>query len=291
MWFFLKSNKKSIIENSLLLIPSFLIVFSITAYVLANTLRESLGIIPELSLNEITLRHYVSLISDRIFLEGFLFSIMVALISTTISIVAGTYLSYVFSQRKRGLSAFMYRYPILLSYIAAAVLIYNTYSDRGLIYHIALILGIDIAPLDIIYNSKGISVIILNIFKGIPFVAFLLYPIFIKTDSEYRETAKNLGCTDIMYVYKILLPLSRHSILTSFLVIFNYNLFSYEGYYFLGPSTPISIGVLAYNSYINSDLLYRTSSMAINFVMMTVSIILCVVFYKSLKQTKKGTSL
>ena len=274
-----------------MLIPSFLIVFSITAYVLANTLKESLGIIPELSLNEITLKHYVNLISDRIFLEGFLFSIMVALISTTISIVAGTYLSYIFSRRKRGLAAFMYRYPILLSYIAAAVLIYNTFSDRGLIYHIALILEMDIGPLDIIYNSKGISVIILNIFKGIPFVAFLLYPIFIKTDSEYRETAKNLGCTDAMYVYKILLPLCRHSILTSFLVIFNYNLFSYEGYYFLGPSKPISIGILAYNSYINSDLLYRASSMAINFVMMTVSIILCIVFYKSLKQTKKGTSL
>jgi len=291
MWFFLKSNKKNIIENSLLLMPSFLIVFSITAYVLVNTFRESLGVIPELFLNEITFKHYARLIGDRIFLEGFLFSIIVALISTTISIVAGTYLSYVFSRKKRGLTAFMYRYPILLSYIAAAVLIYSTYSDRGLIYHIALILGADIAPLDIIYNSKGIAVIILNAFKGIPFVAFSLYPIFIKTGLEYRETAKNLGCTDIMYMYKILLPLCRHSILTSSLIIFNYNLFSYEGYYFLGPSTPISIGVLAYNSYINPDLLYRASSMAINFVMMAVSIILCVIFYKSLKQTKKGTSL
>lgn len=274
-----------------MLIPSFLIVFSITAYVLANTFKESLGIIPELSLNEITIKHYINLFGNKIFLEGFLFSMIVALISTTISIVAGTYLSYVFSRKKVGAAVFMYRYPILLSYVAAAVLIYNTYSDKGLIYHIALILGMDIGPLDIIYNSKGIAVIILNIFKGIPFVAFSLYPIFIKTDSEYRETAKNLGCTDTMYVYKILLPLCKHSMLTSFLIIFNYNLFSYEGYYFLGPSTPISIGVLAYNSYINPDLLYRVSSMAINFVMMTVSIILCFIFYKSLKQTKKGISL
>ncbi|HBV67348.1 MAG TPA: hypothetical protein DEF04_03565 [Clostridiales bacterium] len=287
----MKSNKKNIIGDSLLLMPSFLIVFSITAYVLANTFMESLGLIPELFLNEITLKHYVKLMGDKIFMRGFLFSMMVALISTTVSAAAGTYLSYAFSRNKRGLMTVMYRYPILLSYIAAAVLIYNTYSGRGVLYHIFLILGLNIGLIDIIYNSKGIAVIILNIFKGIPFVAFSLYPIFLKTDLKYRETARNLGCTDIMYVYKVLLPLCRHSILTSFLIIFNYNLFSYEGYYFLGPSTPVSIGVLAYNAYVYPDLSGRASSMAVNFVMMAVSIVLCVIFYKSLKQTKKGISL
>lgn len=271
--------------------PSFLIVFSITAYVLVNTFIESLGIIPELFLHEITLKHYLKLIGDKIFLEGFLFSLIIALLSSALSIVAGTYLSHAFSRSKRGVTAFMYRYPIILSYIAAAVLIYNTYSGRGLIYHIFLLLGLEISSLDIIYSSNGIAVILLNAFKGIPFVAFSLYPIFIKTDSEYRETAKNLGCTDIMYVYKVLLPLCRHSILTSFLIIFNYNLFSYEGYYFLGPSKPVSIGVLAYNTYINPDLSMRASSMAVNFVMMAVSIVLCIIFYKSLKQAKKGISL
>lgn len=287
----MKNNRKSIIDNSFLLMPSFLLVFLITAYVLINTFKESLGIIPELSLNEITINNYINLMKDRIFLEGFLFSLIVGFISAMISIVIGVYISYVFSRKKIKFAAFMYRYPMLLSYIAAAVLIYNTYSDRGLIYHLTMLLGINIGPLDIIYNSNGIAVIILNAFKGIPFVAFSLYPIFIKTDLEYRETAKNLGCSDTMYIYKILLPLCKHSILTSFLVIFNYNLFSYEGYYFLGPSTPISIGVLAYNSYINPDLLHRTSTMAINFVMIIISMILCVVFYKSLKQNNKGASL
>jgi putative spermidine/putrescine transport system permease protein len=271
--------------------PSFLIVFFITAYVLVNTFIESLGLIPELFLHEITFKHYMKLMGDKIFMEGFLFSLIIALISSTISISAGTYLSYVLSQSKKGVTAFMYRYPIILSYIAAAVLVYNTYSSRGLIYHIFLFFGLETGSLDIIYNSKGIGVILLNAFKGIPFVAFSLYPIFIKADSEYRETAKNLGCTDTMYVYKVLLPLCRHSILTSFLIIFNYNLFSYEGYYFLGPSKPVSIGVLAYSTYINPDLSMRASSMAVNFVMMAVSIVLCVIFYKSLKQVKKGTSL
>lgn len=266
--------------------PSFLIVFSITAYVLINTLKESLGLIPELFLNEITFKYYADLFSDKVFLNSLFYSLFVALISTVLSTAAGTYLGYAVTKTKGVFTNAMYRFPILLSYIAAAALIYNTYSDNGLLHHICLILGLNLNDFNIIYNTNGIAVIILNMFKGIPFIAFSLYPIFLKTDTEYRETAKNLGCTNIDYIYKILLPICRHSITTSFLVVFNYNLFTYEGFYFLGPSNPISIGVLAYNTYINPDMSNRPLVMAINMVMIAVSMLFCIIFYKSIKNKR-----
>jgi len=284
MWFFLKNNNKKNISNDLLLLmPSFLIVFSITAYVLINTLKESLGLIPELFLNEITFKYYDDLFSNKVFLNSLLYSLFVALVSTVLSTVAGTYLGYVVSKTKGVFTNAMYKFPILLSYITAAALIYNTYSDNGLLHHMFIILGLNLSDLNIIYNANGIAVIILNMFKGIPFIAFSLYPIFLKTDKDYRETAKNLGCTNITYVYKILLPICMHSIMTSFLVVFNYNLFTYEGFYFLGPSNPISIGVLSYNAYINPDMSNRPLVMAINMVMIAVSMLLCIIFYKSIK--------
>lgn len=271
--------------------PSFLIVFSITAYVFTNTLKESLGLIPELFLNEITLKYYVQLFADKVFLKSFLYSVLVGGFSTIISTAAGTYLAHVVSKTKGIYINALYKFPIILSYIAAAALIYSTYSDRGLLYHLFLFIGLNIDEFDIIYNTNGIAVIILNIFKGIPFVAFSLYPIFLKTDLEYRETAKNLGCTNFTYIYKILLPICSHSILTSGLVIFNYNLFTYEGFYFLGPSTPIPMGVMVYNAYTNPDISNRAGVMAINMVMISISIMLCTIFYKSNKQVKKGTAL
>lgn len=274
-----------------MIMPSFLIVFSITASVLASTLKESLGLIPELFLNEITFKYYFQLFADKVFLKSFLYSLFVALVSTFMSTVAGTYLGYAVSRTKGIFINALYRFPILLSYIAAAALIYTTYSDKGLLYHIFMIFDLNLGNFDIIYNANGIAVIILNMFKGIPFVAFSLYPIFIKTDSEYRETAKNLGCSNIMYIYKILLPICRHSIITSFLVVFNYNLFTYEGFYYLGSSNHISIGVLAYNAYINPDMSNRATVMAINTVMIAVSILLCIIYFKSTKQAKRGIAL
>lgn len=268
--------------------PSFLIVFSITAYVVVNTLKESLGLIPELFLYEITYKYYANLFTDKIFVSSFLYSIFVASMSSSLSVVLGTYLGYAISKSKSSFTNISYRFPIFLSYVAAAALIYNTYSDKGLLYHMFQFIGIEIDSLNIIYNSNGLAVILLNMFKGIPFIAFSVYPILLKTDAAYKETARNLGCTNITYVMKILLPLCKKAILSSALVIFNYNLFVYEGFYFLGPSNPPSIGVLAYNTYLNPDMTYRAYGMAINMIMIAISFILCFVYYRILKSENEG---
>ena len=287
----MKNHRKNYIEDFILMTPSFVLVFSITAYVLVNTFVESLGVIPELFLREVTLENFRKLLANEVFVEGMVFSLKIATLSGTVSMVAGIYLAYQLAMGKRSRKILWYRYPIILSYTAAAVLIYNTYSTRGLLYHIFLLFGVESGGLDIIYASNGLAVVLLNILKGIPFVAFSIYPIFVKVDDKYRETARNLGCGKISYVYRILLPLCRHAILTCFLILFNYNLFSYEGFYFLGPSRPFSVGVLAYNAYIHPDLSMRAYAMAMNFVMMLISLILCVIFYKSLKHSKKGGDL
>lgn len=268
--------------------PSFIIVFFITSYVIINTLKESLGYIPELFLNEFTLKYYIELISNAIFLKSMMYSLYIALISTLLSTVFGTYLGYIVSKNKRALTKTMYRFPILLSYIAASALIYSTYSDKGLLYHMLQIMGLNISNLNIIYNTNGIAIILLNMFKGIPFIAFSVCPIFLKTDAAYIETARNLGCTNLMYIFKVLLPMSKHSIITSFLVIFNYNLFTYEGFYFLGPSNPVSIGVLVYQTYIKADMTNRAFGMAINMVMIIVSSILCIVYYNVIRNNKQN---
>lgn len=276
----MENNK---VNNAILVIPPLLVVFSITIYVVLNTLKESLGLIPELFLNEITFKYYVNLFTDKIFVSSFFYSIFVALMSASLSAVLGTYLGYAISKSKSSFSNISYRFPIFLSYVAAAALIYNTYSDKGLLYHMLQFIGVKIDSLNIIYNSNGLAVILLNIFKGIPFIAFSVYPILLKIDASYKETARNLGCTNIMYIMKILLPLCKRSILSSTLVIFNYNLFTYEGFYFLGPSNPPSIGVLAYNTYLNPDMTYRAYGMSINMIMIAISLILCFLYYRLLK--------
>ena len=286
----MKNNRSGQRLDFFLALPSFILVLGVTLYVFFNTLIESLGYIPALFLNKMTLMHYGALFQNRIFIRSFLFSFGTAMVSTALSTAAGVFLVYMISRRERRFAGTLYKLPIILSYIAAAVLIYNTYSDRGVLYHILSALGHGAYNLNIIYNSSGIAVVLLYMFKAIPFVALSIYPIFSRTDLKYREAAENLGCTNSQYIFRILLPICKRAILASALIVFNYNLFSYEGFYYLGPSNPPSIGVMAYQHYISADMSKRAAGMAINMTMMVISLILCVVYYHLIKEEEREVS-
>lgn len=267
-----------------MILPSLSVIITITMFVIINTFMESLGYIPELSFNNFTFKYYGELFTDHIFLNSLYYSFKISLISAVIATILGSYLGYYISKSNNKFLNILYRLPILLSYVAAAALIYTTYSDKGLLFHIISLLGFTEADINVIFNSSGIAVIFLNIFKGMPFIAFSVAPIFMKADKNYRFVAQNLGCTRFQYVIKILLPLAKRAIFTSFLVIFNFNMFTYEGFYYLGPSNPISIGVYAYKTYLNADLSNRIYGMAINMIMILISLILCVLYYKMIKE-------
>lgn len=267
-----------------MILPSLSVIIIITMFVIINTFMESLGYIPELSFNNFTFKYYRELFADSAFLNSLYYSFKIALISAIIATALGSYLGYYISKLNNKFLNILYRLPILLSYVAAAALIYTTYSDKGLLFHIISLLGFTEVDINLIFNSSGIAVILLNIFKGMPFIAFSVTPIFMKADKNYRFVAQNLGSTRFQYVIKILLPLAKRAIFTSFLVIFNFNMFTYEGFYYLGPSNPVSIGVYAYKTYLNADLSNRIYGMAINMIMILISLILCVLYYKMIKK-------
>lgn len=267
-----------------MILPSISVIVIITMFVISNTFIESLGYIPELSFNNLTFKYYKELFVDSVFLNSLCYSFRIAVISAVIATVLGSFLGYYISKSNNKFLNILYRLPILLSYVGAAALIYITYSDKGLLFHIMSLLGFSKIDINLIFNSSGIAVILLNIFKGMPFIAFSVAPIFMKADKNYRYIARSLGSTRFQYVIKILFPLAKRAIFTSFLVIFNFNMFTYEGFYYLGPSNPISIGVYAYKTYLNADLSNRVYGMAINMIMILISLILCVLYYKMIKE-------
>ncbi|WP_346887845.1 ABC transporter permease subunit [Clostridium sp. UBA1056] len=280
----INNKKRKKIIGGLMILPSLSVIIIITMFVIINTFMESLGYIPELSFNNFTFKYYRELFADSVFLNSLYYSFKISLISAIIATVLGSYLGYYISKSNNKFLNILYRLPILLSYVAAAALIYTTYSDKGLLFHIISLLGFNEIDINLIFNSSGIAVILLNIFKGMPFIAFSVAPIFMKADKNYRFVAQNLGSTRFQYIIKILLPIAKRAIFTSFLVIFNFNMFTYEGFYYLGPSNPISIGVYAYKTYVSADLSNRIYGMAINMIMILISLVLCVFYYKMIKK-------
>ena len=265
-------------------IPAAVLIVGITIYAAINTLTEGLGIIPELSLYTPDVGRFVRLFEDKVFLKSLIYSFYVALISTVLCLIFGMYLGYLISRIKSPLVLIICRLPFILSYVAAGILIYTTFSDHGVLWHMLNWLGIGTKGLGIVYSPSGAAVIILNCFKGIPFMAMSTAPAFYRALDRFPAIAMNLGASHVQIARKVVLPLVRYSALTTALVLFNYQMFSYEGFYYLGSSTPVSLGVLAYESTLTSDLRYRSQSMAISFVMIGISLITSFAYIRAMRK-------
>lgn len=254
-------------------LPAVFLITVISSFVILNTLREGLGYIPELSMYALDFSNYADLFGNRVFLDSLSYSFYVALISTVLCIIFGLMLAYLLCCTKSFVIHTFLHMPVMLSYVAAALLIYTTLSDHGLLYHILLLFGIKTKGLNILFGSSGAGVIILNCFKGAPFLALSTVPVLSRILNTYSAAAMNLGASRKQTVMRIIFPLLGRSIFSCALVLFNYQLFSYESFYYLGASTPVSLGVLAYRCYQTSDLRNRAVCMAVNSVMIGIALV------------------
>lgn len=269
-----------------LVIPALVITAGITVYSILNTIIESLGYLPALKLYGTGFDNYRLLFADRYFAKSLAYSFYVASISVILCLILGLTLGYLICRINSPVIQTIYRMPFILSYVAAGVIIFTTLGDHGVLWHILDLAGIAPEGLDIVYNPSGAAVIILNCFKGVPFMAMSTAPAFYRATKHFPATAANLGASSFLTARKVVLPLVKHSALTSALVLFNYQLFSYEGFYYLGSSTPVSLGVLAYESNRSSDLRSRTLCMAISAVMIAISLITSYAYICTMKKNR-----
>lgn len=265
-------------------LPAALLAAGVTAFVVLNAFREGLGYLPELSMYTVTGENYAALFCDRVFWKSLGYSFYVAAVSTLLCLCLGLLLGYLVCRGRGPLVHMLYRLPIVLSYVAAGLLLYTTLSDYGLLYHLLHWCGVPVDGLDILFRPSGVGVILLNCFKGVPFMAMSTAPVLRRALELYPAAAMNLGASRWRIACRIVLPLARRAALTAALVLFNYQMFAYEGFYYLGSSTPVSLGVLVYQSALNSDLRHRAVGMAIQSVMIVISLLTSLLYIRAMRR-------
>lgn len=269
-----------------LMFPAVFFVTAISAFVILNTFREGLGYLPELSMYALTLSNYRELFGNSVFLRGLGYSFYIALVSTVLCFVLGIMLAYLLCRTKSFALLTLSRLPVVLSFVAAGLLLYNTLSGHGLLYHLLMLVGIKTEGLNILFRPSGFGVIALNCFKGVPFMAMSITPVLSHALGRYSALAMNLGASKAQIWLRVIFPLIRRSAFTSALVLFNYQMFAYESFYYLGSATPVSLGVFAYRSYQTSDLRNRAVCMAVNSVMIAVSLVTSLLYIWAMRKDR-----
>lgn len=275
----------------ILLLPISIILISIMGFGIINCIMQSLGYIPYIGLKNISFRFYKEILGDSIFLESLIFSLKTSFISTSISIFIGVLLSYLLLQSKLSkIKESLLNLPIIVPHIVVVMLMISIFSQSGVISRILYNLNIisDSSQfMSLVSDKNGIGVILVYLWKGIPFVIITTYNILKNINEKLQNVALNLGANKYQCFRYIILPLVLPSIISSFIILFAFSFGAFEVPFLIGPTYPKALPVSAYMSYVSSDLSQRSYAMVINVILSVFSFGILIVYNRILEKINK----
>lgn len=274
-----------------LILPACLFILTIVGVGLYTSLKQSLGVIPTLGLTKPTLKYYFEVLGNADIMKSMAFSLYIALVSSVIASVLGVALAYcLYKATNNKFHRILYRLPIIIPYTVMALMVFSLLSRSGMVsrvaYHLGIIKEIDQFP-TLIFDTKGIGVIIGYILKQMPFVGMMAYGVLSGISDNMVQAAANLGAPRKAVFRHILLPLSLPTIMTAWFIIFAFSFGAFEMPFLLGATDPKAISVYAYVAYTSADLSQRPIAMAINSLVLTTAIILTTSYFFLIHKVSK----
>ena len=282
---------ESKLKPYILLAPVAIILISIMGFGIANCVMQSLGYMPYIGAENISFRFYKEVIRDSVFLESLIFSLKTSFISSTVAVFIGVILAYFLSQEKLSkIKESLLNLPVIIPHIVVVMLMITIFSQSGIISRILYSLNIisDSSQfMSLVSDKNGVGVILVYLWKGIPFTIITAYNILKNISNNLEKVAINLGASKLQCFRYIILPLASPTIISSFIILFAFSFGSFEVPFLIVPTTPKALSVSAYTSYISSDLSQRSYAMVINVILSSLSFILLIVYNKILEKINR----
>ena len=172
-------------------------------------------------LSQFSIDNYVWLTEDALYRKAYTSSLVIAFISTVITILVGYPLAYAMARAPghiRPLLLMMIILPFWTSFLIRVYAWIGILKPEGLLNQLLLLIGVIDEPL-IILNTN-IAVYIGIVYSYLPFMVLPLYATLERLDRSLLEAAADLGATPIRAFWQVTLPLSVPGIVAGSLLVF-----------------------------------------------------------------------
>lgn len=257
-----------------------------------NALIQSMGYIPAFDMTDFSFKYYREVLSEPTLLVSVKVSLFIAIVSAIIATILGIIIctALVINGKVRDKALQIVKTPILVPHTIVALFIIMFFSQSGLLarilYSFDLVSGPENFPA-LLFSSNNIGIIIAYIWKEAPFVAYFVLALMSSINSSLGEAAENLGASGFRSFFHVVLPLSMPAINKAFLIILAYSFGAFELPFLLGATMPRALPVQAYIEYINPDLRHRAYAMALNGIMLFITLIIAAIYYLVTVKTAK----
>ena len=252
-----------------MLAPAMLVLIVLFLGSLIVALLQSFGYAPLYGINEFpTTKHYQELFALPGFWRSVFYTFYYAVIPTILGTIFSIYLALALRKRFAGKKLFQYVYklPLMIPYLVGVALTILLFSNGGVIARVLHSVGIIESTRDfprIIQTHSGWGIMIVYLWKQIPFSTLIIYSVLMGLGKDSEEAASTLGANPWQTFWHVTLPQIMPGIVSATIIVFAFNFGSFEVPFIIGGGFPNTLPVEAWRAFDDADYSRRLRAMAI----------------------------
>lgn len=213
---------RSSLMSYLMLLPGLGIIMLAMGAVLGMAFSQSLGFFNFAGDSGLSLRFWQTMLTDEQLWRSFFYSARIALLSALLSVALAYPLAIWLRKPFPGAVTLraLLKAPLLVPGLTAAFLFVNFISYQGFLNVAMLRLGLTERPIRMQNDASGIGVVLLQIWKQMPFALLLLSGSVQAIGDAVLDAARNLGAGAWVRFRRIVLPLTLRALQTAMMLIF-----------------------------------------------------------------------
>ncbi len=190
-----------------------------------------------------TLEHYAQVFQRRVLLQGLAMSVYYGVAPVLLTVVIAIGLALLLRRPFRGRTLFngLYKLPMAVPGIIAALIVMTLAERGGLLDRVAAPLGLVMPRL--IRDPWGIGVILTSVWKQLPFMTLVITGAFAAIPQDVTDASRSLGAGRWATLLKVEIPLAMPGISAAVLLTFIGSMGSFAIPDLVGPPTPRPLAV------------------------------------------------
>ena len=268
----------------LMLMPAVTILVVLFLGSLAVAFLQSFGYAPRYGINDFpTLRYYRELFALPSFWRSVFYTFYYSLTPTIVGTALSIYLALLLRKSFWGKKIFSYIYklPLMIPYLVGVSLTIILFANGGLIARFLYSLGIIESTTQfprILHSHAGWGIMLVYLWKQIPFSTLIIYSVLIGIGPESEEAAATLGSSRWQTFWYVTLPQLLPGIVSATVIVFAFNFSSFEVPFILGAGFPNTLAVEAWRAFDDADYTRRLRAMAIVIFISVISSLMLLVY-------------
>lgn len=239
---------------------------------------------------EFTLNNYIRIL-DPLYGQIFADTLVVAILTTFLSIVCGYPLAYYISRLEKSsqqIWLLLVMIPFWINFLVRSYAWVIILRSQGVVNTILQSLGLITEPLPLLYNSG--SVLLGMVYTLLPFMVLPIYVSLEQMDRRKLEAAYDLGATPWKAFWQVTLPMTKTGVVTGSILVFVSSIGMFVVPDVMGGAKSALIGNVIQNQFLSArDWPFGS---ALSIVLMLLSMLLILLYFRAAKagEAKEGAA-